>query len=101
MHNPLRRNYDTVDVYFRDRLEELLRERGLDPKDLEDMNVISATQVKKYLDRENIPNLRTACRLAEFFDVSLDWLCGIDDDAALSKAKEVYSAFDMTPPWKR
>lgn len=98
----LRKDYDSVDRFFYLRLEQLMRERGLDPKDLEDCNVISATQVNNYLNRENIPNLRTACRLAEFFDVSLDWLCGLDDNSAMMSAKDVYGAFNMEPPpWKR
>lgn len=98
----LRKDYDSVDKYFYIRLEQLLRERGLDPKDLEDCNVISATQVNNYLNRENIPNLRTACRLAEFFDVSLDWLCGLDDERNDSIVKDIYGAFNMEPPpWKR
>ena len=98
----LRKDYDSVDKFFYLRLEQLMRERGLEPKDLEDCNVISATQVNNYLNRENIPNLRTACRLAEFFDVSLDWLCGLDNEGAISYAKELYSEFNMEPPpWKR
>lgn len=103
----LRKQWDTIDHYFYLRFRTLMQERGLDPQDLEDANIISRQQVNNYLNRDNIPNLRTACRIAEFFDVSLDWLCGLDDESSQDKAADVYKEFGMRPPdwdippWKR
>lgn len=67
---------DLIDIYFARRLQDLLDSHGMTGQDLEDAGVISASSVREYLENNRLPNLRTAYRIAEFFSVSLDWLCG-------------------------
>lgn len=71
---------EAYSYFFRLRLQEALDTAGLSGKDLEDMGVISASSVHEYVDCGRMPNLRTACRLAEVLNVSLDWLCGMGEE---------------------
>ncbi|MBR5299005.1 MAG: helix-turn-helix transcriptional regulator [Bacteroidales bacterium] len=69
-----------VDIYFPRRLQDLMDEQCLEPKDLEFAGVVSASSVKEYLDGGRLPSLRTIIHIAEFFNVELDWLCGRGSD---------------------
>lgn len=73
-------DYSNFEYYFPRRLEEILNERGFDGKYLEDLGVISQSSIRDYIDGKVFPNLRTAVKLADFLDVSLDYLCGIGED---------------------
>lgn len=82
----MRNEFDSVDYYFRTRLKEALDNKCLTGKDLEDCGVVAQSSIHEYIDCGRLPNLRTACRLAEFLDVSLDWLCGFDEGIKWSDA---------------
>lgn len=73
-------SFEGFEYYFPRRLKDTLDERGFDGKDLEDLGVISQSSIRDYLDGKVAPNLRTAIKLADFLDVSLDYLCGMDED---------------------
>lgn len=74
-------NFSNVDHFFPIRLQKIMDERGVSAKDLEDTGIISASSIKSYVDGEVVPNLRTLCRVAEFLNVSIDWLCGVNEEA--------------------
>lgn len=67
---------ERIDYCFSERLESAMVLRGIDGQDLEDLDIVSSASIQEYLKGHRIPNLRTAARIAEFLDVSLDWLCG-------------------------
>lgn len=73
------RKYD--DIYlertFAERLRTTLDENLMSAEDLEDIGIVSASNIAKYLRGEAIPQLRTAVRIAEYLGVSIDWLCGL------------------------
>ena len=93
----MRDGWDSVDYYFGSRLRQAMEEKGVDAKDLEDIGVISSSSIREYIECGRLPNLRTACRLAEFLDVDLDWLCGFKEEA---KWSEVDQALMRDPPWR-
>ncbi len=72
---------NNADIFFAVRLQELLDSRFMSAADLEDAGVVSASSVKEYLENGRLPNVRTACKIADFFDVDLDWLFGRDDSS--------------------
>ena len=67
-----------IEYYFPERLDEAMSSQGIAPSDFEDLDVVSASSIKSYLDGKTVPNLRTAVKIAEFLNVSLDYLCGFD-----------------------
>lgn len=73
---------ERIDYCFGDRLKEAMDYRGLDGQDFDDLDIVSAASIHEYLEGRRIPNLRTAARMAEFLGVSLDWLCGNEEDSA-------------------
>jgi transcriptional regulator with XRE-family HTH domain len=76
----MRDGWDSVDYYFARRLEEAMAAKGLDRKDLEDCGIVSVSSLREYIECGRLPNLRTACRIAEFLDCSVDWLCGFKEE---------------------
>lgn len=90
---------DSIDYAFGIRLRQAMDEKGYEPKDFEDFDVVSQSSIKEYLDNGRIPNLRTACRIADFLDVSLDWLCGYDGSD--SSNDYIPRQDDRIAPWRR
>lgn len=94
---------ERLSFYFENRLRDLLDSRCLTGADLEDAGVVSASSVKEYLENGRLPNLRTACKIADFFDVDLDWLCGrednIDDMQPLATVRDFEK--ERIAPWKK
>lgn len=58
------------------RIKELRESRGLTQEELAIALGLSRPAVTKYERDERIPDLITAARIAEFFGVSMDYLCG-------------------------
>lgn len=88
--------WDAVDHFFPVRLQEALDRKGIDGKDLEDMGIISQASIKEYFESGRLPNLRTACRLAEFLDVDLGWLCGCGETIT---RQDLTFGIDRRAPW--
>lgn len=58
-----------------DRLRELRKERGLKISELSDeSNLVGADAVGKYERGEREPNINRLIALADYFDVSIDYL---------------------------
>lgn len=65
---------------FAERLQYEMDRRGLEPKDFEELYDISASSIRSYLRFETLPTLETAYKIAIALNVSLDWLCGLNQD---------------------
>lgn len=64
----------------RNRLRELRKGRGLKQTDLAELLEVVPRQYQRYERGEQDPSLETAIALADFYDVSLDYLVGRSDD---------------------
>ena len=98
-HNRWCHGDELVDIFFSKRLQDLLDNHGMTGQDLEDEGIISASSVREYLENDRLPNLRTACRIAEFFSVSLDWLCGIGENVLTPEYKFRDFEKEKKAPW--
>lgn len=65
---------------FSERLKLLRKERGLKQKDMSDYLSLSARGYQCYEYNEGYPDVPGLIALADFFDVSLDYLVGRSDD---------------------
>lgn len=63
---------------FSERLEALLKERKVTWKEVSAELHIGRNQKKYWQDNEIVPGLETLLKLAEYFNVSLDYLRGND-----------------------
>ncbi len=61
------------------RLKELRSRNGISQKQLADVVSISQQSVNKYENHDVQPDLQTLMRLAEYFQVSVDYLIGFSD----------------------
>ncbi len=72
---------------FRKNLRDLIESRGKTSKELaEDVNISHVT-VSRYLNGRREPDLKYVLLLAQYFNVSVDWLLGFSG-----------SKFDILPP---
>lgn len=62
---------------FSNRLAALRAERGLDQAGLAERAGVSRDSIARYETGGAVPNLESACRLAEALDCGLDVLAGI------------------------
>lgn len=91
-------DFDSVSYYFPIRLRQALDAKGYSGKDLEDAGVVSASSIKEYVDGGRLPNLRMACRIADFLDVDLNWLCGFEEEPTYM---DILKQDDRIAPWLR
>lgn len=61
------------------RLKELRVERGLYQSDIAELLSVSLRQVQRYEKDQSDMSLSTAAFLADFYDVSIDYLTGRSD----------------------
>ncbi len=61
---------------FRERLRYLMARYGVTAKELADAVYVCTPTINKYLIDCRTPGLEIAVSIADFFDVSLDWLAG-------------------------
>ena len=64
---------------FAERLRDLRREHGMTLKDVAVGVDISINTVSRWERKERIPNIENIIALAKFFNVSTDYLCGLED----------------------
>lgn len=67
---------------FSTRLRELRRNKKITQTVLAGQIGITLKQIQRYELEENEPTLSVLLRLADYFDVSLDYLVGRSDDPA-------------------
>lgn len=61
---------------FPERLQKLRERRGMNRKALSEVCGLSKNVVARYERGERTPDIEDAAKLADFFGVSLDYLCG-------------------------
>lgn len=61
---------------FPDNLRRLRERRGMNRRALSELVGISKNMVSRYERGERLPDIKTAMEIADFFEVSLDDLCG-------------------------
>jgi len=76
---------------FSKRLVDLREDKDMKQKQLADMLGLQSSAISKYEKGATQPNLVTLIKLAEFFEVSVDYLLGI------SSIKNPYSEDKFTP----
>lgn len=73
------------------RLKELRKQRKLSQKEVADYLEITQVQVSKYELGKNEPDLKTLLRLAEYFNVSIDYLLGASLEDIIVLTKQDYN----------
>lgn len=64
---------------FAERLRDLRREHGITFKDVALGVGVSINTVSRWEREERIPNIENIIALTKFFNVSTDYLCGLED----------------------
>ena len=64
---------------FAERLKELRKERNMSELQLAKVLGVSSTTINRWGRGLRVPNLDSLLLLARFFDVSIDYLCGLED----------------------
>lgn len=65
---------------FQQRLRSLIDTRNFTLKALAEELGITPTTLSRYLSGDRTPDLPYVIKLADFFDVSFDWLLGLNGD---------------------
>ena len=92
------RKYQSV---FAERFNALISARGMTPKDFSVETGIPDATVYRYLNSSRIPKIDNIIKIAEYFDVSIDWLLGLSGDMheRLSEATvSVAQRYSMASP---
>lgn len=74
---------------FRIRFQKLMESRGLNLSRLSDELGIPTASLSRYATGVRTPELAYILALAEYFDVSIDWLLGLDHDLSASFPADV------------
>lgn len=78
------------------RLRGLVESSPLSSAEISVRIGITKSTISRYLSEVRTPDLATAIKLARYFGVSLDWLCGLSD-SRFSSDKEVQSLCEVYP----
>ncbi len=71
---------------FKEILKDLIQESGLSLRSLEKASGVSAMQYSRYL-KGSIPTINVVLKIAKYFNCSLDYLFGLDDNRNPNKYK--------------
>ena len=71
---------------FKEILKDLIQESGLSLRSLEKASNVSAMQYSRYL-KGSIPTIDVVLKIAKYFNCSLDYLFGLDDNTNSHKYK--------------
>lgn len=71
-----------MDFTFARRLEQLMRERGLYPAQIEKLTGIRRQRIHEYLNGTVQPSAYAVKLIATGLDISADWLLGIEKESA-------------------
>lgn len=74
---------------FQERLRRLMESRGFSLRALSDEVGITPATLSRYLSTNRIPDLAYVIKLAEYFNVSVDWLIGLNGDRFDMLPKEI------------
>lgn len=76
---------------FSERLKELRHRLNLTQKDLADKIGVTAAALSSYENNIKNPSIAVAKRIADAFNVSIDWLCGLTDKMNYNEEIETYA----------
>ena len=65
---------------FREILLDLLKEKGLNQRQFRQKTGIPATTISGWLNANRLPDYNALIKLRLFFDVSADYLLGLEDE---------------------
>ena len=69
--------------FFSVKLAELRKERGLSQAKLSQDLGVDPSTVAKYETNDRLPDIYLLARLAVYFDVSTDYLLGLEDESGV------------------
>lgn len=75
-------------IGFGQRLAELRKDISVSQKELADLLEVTVRSYQRYESEEREPTLSQLIKLANYFGVSLDYLCGLSDDPILHRKDE-------------
>ena len=87
--------------FFRENLKNLLSVRGYTIKGFAAEINASAATISRYLSGDRTPDLPYVVNIASFFNVSIDWLLGINGDqfdVMPKEVQEVASLYSLASP---
>jgi len=64
---------------FKERLKELIAEKGLNHQTLSDLTGIPRTSISNWVNGRRTPQMEALVQLALFFKVSTDYLLGLEN----------------------
>ena len=67
-------------LFCGDRLAELREDKKLSQKQLAQYLEVTVPNISEYENNKTCPSLEKIIKIARYFDVSLDYLCGLTDD---------------------
>lgn len=67
-------------IAFGERLKEMYEEKGAGIKQLADAANVHRSAAYRYIKGENLPALDTVSKIADYFDCSLDFLVGTENE---------------------
>ena len=70
---------------FPTRLKELRRSRKVSQSEAGQIAGITSKQIQRYESGDSEPTLPVLIALADYFDVSLDFLCGRSDNPEINR----------------
>ena len=81
---------------FKIRLEQLMEEHQTKPADLSVKLNISPSTLSKYLNQEDKgPSAYLAARIAQYFNVSLQWMGGLSEKRELIQEPNIPQQYDL------
>lgn len=78
-------NFFGYDSLFSTRLRNLITEKKISMQTLSSEIGVSRQAISQYCDGSTVPNADKLLKIAEYFDVSLDYLCGRSEAATTNK----------------
>lgn len=76
---------------FSERLKELRTSLGMTQSKFSQKIGITASALSSYEKNLKKPSLSVAIKIAENFDISLDWLCGLSEDQKFTDYPQIFS----------
>ena len=79
---------------FQNNFRDLLERRGMSARDASFAIGISTATLSRYLNGLRVPELEYVIKIAQFFNVSIDWLVGLSDKKLSGIPDESYDILE-------
>lgn len=80
---------------FSARLRTLMESRGLTANSLSEQSNITPATISRYLNCNRHPTLQYVAAFADFFEVSIDWLIGREENRHAPLPKDIQELIDL------